>query len=126
MTAELAGGRSILVVEDDYMLAYDLCRDLEAAGARVLGPVASISEALEILDRAEGLDAAVLDVNLSGTMVFPLAEALRDRGVPFVFATGYEAWALPSAFAKVPRCDKPLDAREVLHALDLACRPAAV
>ena len=88
MATARAQERSILVVEDEYMLAQDLSRDLEAAGVRVLGPVASVPETLEIVDGAERVDAAVLDVNLAGTMVFPLAEVLRDRGVPFVFVTG--------------------------------------
>ena len=57
---------AILVVEDDYMIADDLRRDLEAAGARVLGPVPSLPEALELLRGADRLDAAVLDVNLHG------------------------------------------------------------
>ncbi|EYD76939.1 putative response regulator receiver (CheY-like protein) [Rubellimicrobium mesophilum DSM 19309] len=109
----------ILVVEDEYLLADDLRRDLEAAGARVLGPVASVPEALELIEEAGRVDAAILDVNLAGRMVFPVAEVLSRRGVPFVFATGYERWALPEAFARVPRCDKPLDADEVLRTLDL-------
>ena len=125
MATARAQERSILVVEDEYMLAQDLSRDLEAAGVRVLGPVASVPEALEIVDGAERVDAAVLDVNLAGTMVIPLAEVLRDRGVPFVFVTGYETWALPREFAQVPRCDKPLDAREVLRVLDQALRATA-
>ena len=126
MATARAQERSILVVEDEYMLAQDLSRDLEAAGVRVLGPVASVPEALEIIDGAERVDAAVLDVNRAGTMVFPLAEVLRDRGVPFVFVTGYETWALPREFTQVPRCDKPLDAREVLRVLGQALRATAV
>jgi CheY-like chemotaxis protein len=125
MTVERASARSILVVEDEYLLADDLRRDLEAAGAHVLGPVASVPEALAILSGAERVDAAVLDVNLAGETVFPLAETLRRRGVPFVFATGYEPWALPPDFARVPRCDKPLDVGQLLRALGLSTERAS-
>ena len=111
--------RRILVVEDEYLLAYDLRRDLEAAGAQVLGPAATVSEALRLLDGASLPDAAVLDVNLGGDKVFPLARTLRSRGVPFVFVTGFEAWALPREFAEVPCYEKPVQMRQVLEALDL-------
>ena len=101
--------RRILVVEDEYVLAQDLQRELEDAGAEVVGPVPSIAGAMALLDAGAAPDAAILDVNLGGEMVFPLAEALRERGVPFMFATGYDAWSLPQAFAEVPRCEKPFD-----------------
>ncbi len=56
-------------------------------------------------------------MNLGGEVVFPLADALRAQDVPFVFATGYDAWALPEAYADVPRCEKPLDSRRLLDVL---------
>ena len=106
--------RRILVVEDEYMVAEDLRIELEEMGAEVLGPVPSVAGALALLARGARPDAAILDVNLGGEMVFPLAEALRERGVPFMFATGYDAWSLPAAYAEVPRCEKPF---EVWHCL---------
>ncbi|WP_210528746.1 response regulator [Rubellimicrobium arenae] len=115
-----AEGKHVLVVEDEYMLADDLRRDLEEAGARVLGPVASLEQAFSALNDGITIDAAVLDINLGGEMVFPLAEALRGRGVPFVFVTGYDAWALPGQFRDVPCCDKPVDAVQLLRSLGLA------
>lgn len=109
----------ILVVEDEYLLAYDLRRDLEAADAQVLGPVATVAGALRLLDGASLPDAAVLDVNLGGDKVFPLARTLRSRGVPFVFVTGFEAWALPREFADVPCYEKPVQMGQVFLALGL-------
>ena len=105
-------GRRILVVEDDTMLADDLRRDLGKQGAEVVGPVPTVADALELVAREGPLDAAVLDVNLRGERVFPVVDALRARGVPLAFTTGYEQWALPDAYADVPRCEKPIDLRQ--------------
>ena len=77
----------------------------------------SVADALDLLAAGAPPDAAILDVNLGGEMVFPLAEALRDRGVPFMFATGYDSWALPPAYADVPRCEKPFDVGRCLRTL---------
>jgi DNA-binding response OmpR family regulator len=102
-------GLRVLIAEDEYLLADDLRRELEAAGARVLGPVPSVAMALDLLQAPDAPDVAVLDVNLGGEHVYPVAEALRARGVPFVFVTGYDTCALPVEFVDAPRCEKPLD-----------------
>ena len=107
----------VLVVEDEWMLADELRRDLEAAGATVLGPVGSVDEALRVLSDQPVPDAAVLDVNLNTKMVFPVATALRKRGVPFVFTTGYDCSALPDAFAGVVCFEKPVPMSALLAAL---------
>lgn len=108
MTDDILKGRRILVVEDEYLLADDLSRMLADAGAEVLGPVPSVREALVLIDAAPPIDGAVLDVNLRGEMVFPVARSLQDRGIPFAFATGYDGWTLPEPFSQSPRMDKPL------------------
>ena len=105
--------RRILVVEDEDMMADDLRRDLERLGARVVGPVARVSDALTLLKSEGALDG----VNLGGETVFPVADALRARGIPFVFSTGYDEWALPDAYTAVPRCEKPIDVPRVTRAL---------
>lgn len=100
----------ILIVEDEYLLADDICHALEQAGAIVLGPVPGIDGALALIEAESHIDAAVLDVNLRGEMVFPVADALVDRNIPFAFATGYDQWTLPDRFAAYPRLEKPFRA----------------
>lgn len=95
--------RRIVVVEDEYILAEDLRAELESQGADVLGLVASVADALELLGQGPPADMAILDINLLGEMVYPLANALRERGVPLLSATGYEARAIPEAYADLPR-----------------------
>ena len=85
-------GRRFLVVEDEYLIAADLAAFLEAQGIEVVGPAASVNEALALLESdTDGLDCAVLDVNLQDDRVYPVADVLMSREVPFVFTTGYDA-----------------------------------
>ena len=109
-------GRRILVVEDEYFVADDLAQQLEAAGAEIIGPAPTLERGRELLD-AEQPDAAVLDINLRGQTVYPLADDLRRRRVPFVFATGYDARVIPDDYAAVPRCEKPVSREAVVNAL---------
>ena len=83
-------GQRILLVEDEYFIVDDMVRTFKACGAEVVGPVASVDGALDLIAATERLDGAVLDVNLQGEMAYPVADALVARGVPFVFATGYD------------------------------------
>ena len=101
----LAGCR-VLLVEDDYYIADDLAQRLSAHRAIVLGPVATLERALAMLQSADRIDAAVIDINLRGEMVFPLADALEERNVPFAFATGYDTAAIPDRYQDVPRWSK--------------------
>jgi CheY-like chemotaxis protein len=110
-------GLTVLVAEDEFFVAEDLVYALEARGAIVVGPVASVAHALERLEATPALDGAVLDINLKGEMVFPVADALLARGVPFVFATGYDQTILPERFASFVRCEKPVDPDDVARAL---------
>jgi len=77
-------GRRFLVVEDEYLIAVDLVATLESLGVEVAGPAASVQEALQLLERGDHLDGAVLDINLRNERVYPVADVLRSRGVPFV------------------------------------------
>jgi DNA-binding LytR/AlgR family response regulator len=108
-----------LLVEDDYLIADDLQNELTKAGAEVIGPVATLAKALQILGAGTALDGAVLDVNLGGEKVFPLVDALRQRGIPSVFVTGHDERAIPAAYADVPHCEKPAGACKVAQALRL-------
>lgn len=116
MTNSLAGRRLILV-EDEYFLAADLAQALRAHGAEIIGPVATVDDALDLLDECEQVDGAVLDLNLQGEMAFPVADALIERHIPFVFSTGYDRSAIPARYAATPRCEKPAKASEIARAL---------
>lgn len=98
----------LLVVEDEFLLSVIIAEDLAGAGATVLGPFGDLETALAASAR-ERFDCAVLDINLRGTMVFPLADRLLDRGVPFLFVSGYGAEQLPTRFQPVPRLGKPYE-----------------
>lgn len=107
----------LLVVEDEFFLADELARSLTASGADVIGPVSNVDDALDLVDETAQLDGAVLDLNLQGVMAYPVADALRERAVPFVFATGYDALAIPPDYADVPRFEKPIEAAKIARAL---------
>jgi FixJ family two-component response regulator len=110
----------VLVVEDEYLLAHDMRTELHNAGAIVVGPLGTFAKTVALIETGEHLDGAVLDANLGGEMVFPAADLLIERGVPFVFTTGYDASVIPSRFSAVPRCEKPVDARAILRAIERA------
>ncbi|MBB5712519.1 response regulator [Sphingomonas xinjiangensis] len=120
MTEHSLQGRTILVVEDEYLLVEDLCSELEDWKATIVGPAATVQEGLRLLRDTEQLDGAILDVNLRGEHVFPLADELMARGVPFVFTTGYDASAIPSRFNKVSRCEKPVQISQVVRSISKA------
>ena len=115
MLDEPLHGCRVLVVEDEYLLADELSISLMEVGADVLGPVGSVEVALNLMGVEGEIDAAVLDVNLAGETVFPVAEALSARAVPFVFASGYDQ--MPSRYAHVMRYEKPVDARLLIRAI---------
>jgi DNA-binding response OmpR family regulator len=106
----------ILVVEDEAMISIlveDMVLDF---GSEVVGPAAKIDEALRLASQAN-LDAAILDVNVGGAAVFPVADILRSRGVPVIFATGYGTSGLPARFENDPKLPKPFSYEELAKAL---------
>jgi len=115
MTAALEGVR-VLVVEDEYLVAILIEEILESAGCIVMGPIPRVPEALDAVDH-DDYDAAVLDVNLAGERINPVADALSERNVPFLFVTGYGANALPSEYAERPHVCKPFRMAELIGAL---------
>lgn len=117
MTTNLLAGRRLLVVEDEYFIASEIVRTLEKSGAEVVGPVPTVSGALDLINETERLDGAVLDVNLRGEMAYPVADALLARGVPLVFATGYDKTSVPQRYAHIRRCEKPFEPRRIAQAL---------
>lgn len=117
MDKETLKGRNILVAEDEYHIADDLRSNLEALGATVVGPVASVQGLRDLVESAGDLDGAILDVNLRGEMVFDAADRLRERGVPFIFSTGYDESAIPARFSDVIRCEKPISLGKIMQAM---------
>jgi CheY-like chemotaxis protein len=116
MTSSQLAHKRVLVVEDDYLVAMDIVRALERAGAEVIGPAPGVDAALDALEQSAP-DGAILDINLGGEMAFPVADALLARGVPFVFATGYDAQIIPPRFTHVKRCEKPMASEQICAAL---------
>jgi len=108
--------RRVLVVEDQYYLATDICEWLTDAGAEVLGPARDLEQACDLLKR-EPIDLAVVDINLGTGPNYELAEELSGRAVPFLFATGYDQAAIPSKFQDAPRIEKPFNGRDLVAAV---------
>jgi PAS domain S-box-containing protein len=100
-------GRRLLVAEDEPLVALALQSMLEEAGADVVGPAKSLQEAEAL--KGEDVAAAVIDINLGGQMSYGLAQALLERGVPVLFATGYERVAIPERLQGIPVLQKPID-----------------
>ena len=109
----------VLVVEDEPMIAMMFDEMIQDFGSEAIGPVSQMKEALRLASTAE-LDAAVLDINLGGAVVYPVADALEERGVPLIFATGYRPDALPARFAQRTALPKPFTYATLAAALDAA------
>ena len=109
--------RRVLLVDDEYLLATVIADEFSQLGVAAVGPAGSVKQALELVEYGGRLDAAVLDINLRGDVVYPVADALRARGVPFVFVTGYEQHAIPEGYRNVVSFRKPIDPARVLRTL---------
>ncbi len=118
-----AGGDRLLLVEDEVLLALELCDQLTALGWRIVGPAATLDEALRLIADGAMPDLAMLDINLRGQSVYPLADLLQRASVPFLFCTGYEQIDEPERYSASPVVRKPVNIgqlAEELHRL----RPA--
>jgi CheY-like chemotaxis protein len=119
MTHQLTGKR-VLIVEDYDVFAIHLADQLVAEGASVIGPAATVTDALDVIASAD-LNGAILDVNLSGKAAFPVADALADRHIPFIFVTGYLiAHHVPARHANVRRFEKPIASSVICRAIEEA------
>jgi CheY-like chemotaxis protein len=116
---ETVAGKRILVVEDELMIRMLLQDMLEDLGCTVAGEAARIDEAEELARQAD-FDVAILDVNLNGQPISPVVEILIDRGLPFVFATGYGQRGVPEAYRKTPTLQKPFQAEALAKAIGAA------
>jgi len=127
MTLPLSN-RRILIVEDESLVAMLLETILEDMGCVTVGPISNIEDALALLagDEAATLDGALLDVNVAGREVFPVAVVLKARNVPFVFSTGYGQGGLPDEWRTHATIQKPFTEAAVQQALFSALGVATV
>lgn len=115
---ELVGLR-VLVVEDESMVALLVEDMLEGLGCEIMASASSVAAALRLLTEISP-DFALLDVNLAGERVFPVAAALADKKVPFAFATGYGGGGLPEEFRDRPVIGKPFQLQQLADVVSLA------
>jgi len=120
MTADLQGVR-VLVIEDEGSVALMIEDMLEELGCEIVASVARLADAHKIAATTEA-DLAVLDVNLEGQPVFPVAKILRQRRIPFVFSTGYGAGGLPGEFTGCPVLGKPYSMEDLQQTITSALR----
>lgn len=123
MTVGLVG-RQILIVEDEMVIAWLLTEMLDELGCHVVGPVCTVGQALDAIDR-ERFDAALLDVNLNGQFSYPVADALAARSIPFMFSTGYDRSRIREGYRQMPMLQKPYHSTELEKALTLMFAPDA-
>jgi len=106
----------VLLVEDEMMVAMLVEDMLLDVGCEVIGPVTRVDEALAHT-QSGGIDVAILDVNLDGHETYAVADALSEKGIPFVFATGYGAGGLKDGYKGTPTLQKPFQQRDLLKVL---------
>ncbi len=114
---DIFSGRRVLIVEDESLVAMLLETILADLGCDVVGPESNIEDGLNVASGTVPLDAALLDVNVAGREIFPVAEALKARGVPFVFSTGYGEAGLPEHWRGNPTVQKPFTEGAIRDAL---------
>ena len=113
---EQLGGRRVLLVEDSPVVGPFTADLLVELGCEVVGPAPNMAEARKVIE-AEKVDAALMDVHIRGERVFPLCEMLDQRGVPFLFTSGYADWSMPEKWRDRPRLQKPYTIDAVAAAL---------
>jgi CheY-like chemotaxis protein len=114
-----AAGKRVLVVEDESMIRMLLEDMLTDLGHTVAAEAGGIDEAIALANKAV-FDIAVLDLNLDGHPITPVVEILVERGVPFIFASGYGQRGLPDAYRAVPILQKPFQADALARAIEAA------
>jgi DNA-binding response OmpR family regulator len=106
-------GRRVLIAEDNGLIAFELEITLRDEGVEIAGPVSSVADGLLV----NSLDAAVLDINLGDEDVFPLADALAEAGIPFLFLTGHSSHKVPPRYRERPFLQKPYNPAKLLAML---------
>jgi CheY-like chemotaxis protein len=118
-------GLRVIVVEDDSLICLLIEDMLSDLGCKVVGAAGDFKKAIELAQREEGIDVAILDVNLGGQLVFPVADILSKRGIPFLFATGMGADGLPPHWQGHCTVQKPMTVASLATALGRAVREQA-
>ena len=118
-------GKRVLVVEDELMIRMLLQDMLADLGHTLAGEAGRIDEALTLAKDGE-FDVAILDVNLNGQPISPVVEVLIERGLPFVFATGYGQRGVPEPYRKTPTLQKPFQAEALAQAIKAAAPSRAL
>jgi CheY-like chemotaxis protein len=108
--------RKVLVVEDEMMIAMLIEDMLDEFGCRLVGPATSVPRALDLIGK-EQVDVAVLDLNLDGHDTYAIADALQQKNIPFIFATGYGSAGVRAEYATRPILQKPFQAKDLEFAL---------
>jgi CheY-like chemotaxis protein len=116
--------RSILIVEDEPLISMMLEDFLESLGHRIAGTVETVQDALAKAEEG-GFDVAIVDVHLKGEHVWPVADRLREKGIPFILATGGHTTPPPALHADAPVLAKPYTIDAIEPALDAACAAQA-
>lgn len=109
-------GQTVLVVEDEALVAMEFASVLEQQGCVVIGPAASVARALALIEKQRP-DAALLDLNLNGTSALPVAAILGEQNVPFVVVTGYGAAPPNDELRQAPRLTKPVRECDLVRTL---------
>jgi len=122
--SHLEAGSAVLLVEDESMVAMMVEETLAELGFCVIGPYGTLAEAMGAATNAH-LDAAILDINLGGQLVYPVADLLSSKGVPVVFVTGYGMESIETRYTDIPLLQKPLDRRTLHDLFDTAGNPGA-
>ncbi|MBW9117335.1 response regulator [Rhizobium cauense] len=112
-------GKNVLIVEDDSLQASAMRVAMEYQGSQVVGPFPDLDDGFAALEQ-KPVDIAILDVSLNAQKVFPLADELTERGIPFVFVTGYDRHFLPPRFQKSACVVKPLGDEDLAFAVAIS------
>jgi len=118
-------GRSVFLVEDEVMIRMMVADMLEELGYTVAAEAGEINEALRLAQSTE-FDFAILDVNVNGKVISPVADLIKARNLPFIFATGYGSSGLPEEYRDRPALQKPFQIETLARMIDNTLKSAAV
>jgi PAS domain S-box-containing protein len=121
--AQAIVGQRIMIVEDEALVAMVLEDQLEDLGLSIAATCANVAEAMRAID-VEAPDAAILDVNLGGQLVYPVADRLIERGIPFVFVTGYGRESIDRRYSAIQVLEKPVERQALEGVFVKAVRPS--